>query len=392
MPLKQKFAVARGRVDPEEEQKWLYRRFGVVDNPFFYAIYRTGHPRMPLSQDDELDEAVMEFYGTRHSQAIAITASQGIGKTNLLNAYAHDLQEVLRPQGFFVIRYMADPESSFDPLVRSLFEMFDEHDLLRLSIKALADKLEDGEDLEDWLDSLRMPEMKALIRALVETQSNAQQSAEDQLKERLKLAHQWLLGFPVRKLHQEELGVHFRLDTVESKTRALRDMVYFSASMKTLEGIFLLMDELEKQGSTLSKTGVLQYLSALRALIDALPKYLFLMVALTPDALQRYREMLPALKGRLARSIELPPLQDEEQALRLMRFYWQEGRNRGAIATKAKPEWGDAGDRVLVSDADARALFQGLLKQSTIKGIRQREFLNGLAEKAGKVMNAMGNQ
>ncbi|MEZ5585369.1 MAG: hypothetical protein R3F37_23830 [Candidatus Competibacteraceae bacterium] len=44
----------------------------------------------------------------------------------------------------------------------------------------------------------------------------------------------------------------------------------------------------------------MQYLSALRALIDALTKYLFLMIALTPDALQRYQETLPALKGRLA--------------------------------------------------------------------------------------------
>lgn len=383
MPLKQRLG-ADNKLSVEDRQKRLYQQFGVVGNPFPSAAQIIGHPRMPLPQDDELDEAIMTFLDDRQSQAIAITASQGIGKTNLLNAYAQELHEVLRPRGFFVIRYMADPESSFDPMVRSLFEMFDEHDLLRLSIEALVQKLEDLEDLDDWLSSLRMPEMKALIRSLVETQFNGLQRSDSQFKEKLTLAHQWLLGFPVRKKHQVELGVHFRLDTVESKSRALRDMVYFSANMNTLEGIFLLMDELEKQGATLSKTGVLHYLSALRALIDALPKYLFLLVALTPDAHQRYREMLPALKGRLAHQITLPPLQTEKEALALMQFYLQIGKERGKMA--AKSGWGKTGEQNLVETVEVGRLFQELVQQSAIKGVRQREFLSRLTEITGQVI------
>lgn len=382
MPLKQKFAGSKQTISPEEQQKRLYQRFGIVGNPFPNAAQTTGHPRMPLSQDDVVDDAVMTFYNDRQSQAIAITASQGVGKTNLLNAYAQDLQEVLSPKGFFVIRYMSDPESSFDPLVRSLFEMFHEHDLLKQSIIKLTERLDEGEDLEEWLDGVRMPEMKALLKALVK----AKQESEDRLEKRLRLAQQWLLGLPVRKEHQTELGVHFRLDTVESKTRALRDTVYFSANMKTLEGIFLLLDELEKQGSSLTKVGILQYLSALRALIDALPRYLFLMVALTTDALNRYREMLPALKGRLAREVNLPPLRDETQAIQLMQFYWQEARERAA--STASRDWGKAGNEDLVDVSEAKNLFRELLKQSTIQGVRQREFLNALAEQASKSISA----
>jgi hypothetical protein len=45
--------------------------------------------------------------------------------------------------------------------------------------------------------------------------------SEGKLSDRLSLAYQWLLGLPVRKAHQTELGVNFCLDTVEAKTRAL---------------------------------------------------------------------------------------------------------------------------------------------------------------------------
>ena len=40
----------------------------------------------------------------------------------------------------------------------------------------------------------------------------------------------------------------YRLDTVESRTQALRDIVYVSERLGLLKGILLLLDELEKQG------------------------------------------------------------------------------------------------------------------------------------------------
>jgi hypothetical protein len=122
--------------------------------------------------------------------------------------------------------------------------------------------------------------------------------------------------------------------------------VFFSAELGELRGIFLLLDELEKQDFSLSKTVVLRYLSALRALIDALPKYLFLMVALTTDALQRYREMLPALKGRLANEVKLSPIRDEEEALKYWRFTMT---RRGRLQRmKQKPRDGDAARSILL--------------------------------------------
>jgi hypothetical protein len=220
-----------------------------------------------------------------------------------------------------------------------------------------------------------------MLLALLE----AYKESEDKLRTRLKLAERWLLGLPIRKEYQIELGVQFRLDTVESKTRALRDIVYFCAELKTLEGIFLLLDELEKQGG-LSKTAIIQYLSGLRALIDALPKYFFLMVALTPDALNRYREMLPALKGRLTNIVELLPLQTEEQSVKLMHFYIEIAREEAKKI--AKTDWRQPGNSALIDEEEARTVFQELLRGSLLKGVRQREYLDRLHNKAQNLMNA----
>ncbi|HEY9676035.1 MAG TPA: hypothetical protein V6D11_31620 [Waterburya sp.] len=380
MPLKNVFKDSVPSGSREERQKLLYQRFGVIGNPFPSAAQTSGHPHMPTQADDRIDAAVKAFYDERNSQAIAITASQGIGKTNLLNAYEKELREVLSPRGFFVIRYMADPEPSFDPLIRSILECLHENDLLYRSIHALAEQPVKSREL--LFNLVRVGEVKTMLSALLK----AYEDSEDRLRTRLKLAERWLLGLPIRKEYQIELGVQFRLDTVESKTRALRDLVYFCAELKTLEGIFLLLDELEKQGG-LSKTAIIQYLSGLRALIDALPKYFFLMLALTPDALNRYREMLPALKGRLANVVELLPLQSEDESVQLMRFYTEVAREEAKKIAKAS--WGQPGKSALINEQEARSAFRDLLRESLLKGVRQREYLERLHNKAQDLINAV---
>ncbi|GAA6620634.1 hypothetical protein [Scytonema sp. NUACC26] len=360
---------------PEKSQKLLYEKFGVLTNPFPSAGQTSGHPHMPTEADKQVDTAVKIFYSERKSHVISITASQGIGKTNLLNAYETALREKLSPLGFFVIRYVADPEPSFDPLIRSLFENLGK-DFLRSSINALSEK--QVNDLDQLLEFVRTVEIKLMLQALLD----AKNESEEKFDSRLSLAHQWLLGMPVRKVHQNELNVNFRLDTVEAKTRALRDLVYFGAEMKTLAGIFLLLDELEKQDFSLSKTIVLKYLSALRALIDALPKYLFLMVALTTDALNRYREMLPAIRGRLSNEVQLTPLRNEEEAVRLFRFYLEQAKREAKNLVSDK-QW-HSGNETLLNEDSARLLFYQLSKGSNIQGVRQRDYLNALYEKANE--------
>ncbi|MDZ8090521.1 MAG: P-loop NTPase fold protein [Nostoc sp. DedQUE05] len=374
MPLENLFTDEATANAPEEQPKLLYKKFGVLSNPFPSAGQTSGHPHMSTEADKQVDAAVKTFYSDRKSHVISITASQGIGKTNLLNAYENALREKLSQHGFFVIRYVPDPEPFFDPLIRSIFENLGE-DYLRRSIDALAKRKQEIDDIDKLLGFVRMSEIKIMLKALLSVINS-----EEKLNERLSLAYQWLLGLPVRKTHQTELGVNFRLDTVEAKTRALRDIVYFGSEMKTLEGIFILLDELEKQNGSLSKTIVLRYLSALRALIDALPKYLFLMVALTTDALERYREMLPAIRGRLANEVQLSPIRNEEEAVKLFKFYLEQAKMEARNFAQNKQL--QEGNDVLLHEDSARLLFHQLLRGSNIKGVRQRDYLNALYEKA----------
>ncbi|MBO1071103.1 MAG: hypothetical protein HEQ13_17835 [Dolichospermum sp. DEX189] len=382
MPLENLFTDEVIANIQEEQPKLLYKKFGVLSNPFPSAGQTSGHPHMSTEADNQVDAAVKTFYSDRKSHVISITASQGIGKTNLLNAYENALREKLSQHGFFVIRYVPDPEPFFDPLIRSIFENLGE-DYLRRSINALATKKEEIDDTEKLLEFVRMSEIKTMLKALL-----AVVDSEEKLSERLSLAYQWLLGLPVRKSHQTELGVNFRLDTVEAKTRALRDIVYLGSEMKTLEGIFILLDELEKQDFSLSKTIVLRYLSALRALIDALPKYLFLMVALTTDALNRYREMLPAIRGRLANEVQLLPIKNDEEAVELFRFYLEYAKREAKNSIQdiqLQP-----GNDVLLRENDARLVFYQLLEQrSNVQGVRQRDYLNALYEEANKSIEAI---
>jgi hypothetical protein len=378
MPLEDLFKEEAQAPESDSDQKNLCERFGVLANPFPSAAQTSGHPHLSTDADGLVDREVKAFIGEPRSHALAITASQGIGKTNLLNAYEKALRGKLKDRGFFVIRYLADPEPSFEPLVRSIFEHLGEEHLKK--VLATASRDDNQPKVEVLLDHVRVPDIKNMLEALIKMSREGNLSNFDQA---IHLAHQWLLGLPVRKAHSEQLGINFRLDTVESKTRALREIVFFSAGLDELRGIFLLLDELEKQDFSLSKTVVLRYLSALRALIDALPKYLFLMVALTTDALQRYREMLPALKGRLANEVRLSPIRDEEEALKYWRFYNDEARK--AVKDEAKAQGWRCGEEHIVAEADVREVFAKQRKLSSIEGVRQRDFLFELNRRASLV-------
>jgi hypothetical protein len=203
-----------------------------------------------------------------------------------------------------------------------------------------------------------------------------------------KAALEWLTGLRILKRHKELLGVNFRLDTVESKTQALRDLVFCCSDAKLLSGLFLLLDELEKQDYSYSKAVVLRYLSAIRALIDALPKHLFLLVALTIESRRRYFSWLPAFAGRLQNIVRLEPIKEPEAAANLSDFYISEAkaqarREFGAIKSPTKIE-------DLISKTDVQALFERLLRQAAAEkaqeGVTPRDLLNALHSAAEMVI------
>ena len=352
-----------------------YAKYGILDNPFPAAGQPSGHPRMEDGIDDEVEHRIRQFEtDNRSSQVLVIEGTQGVGKTNLLSYYEqqfHDYYE--EDDTFYIIRYYPDPEPSFDSVLRKIFYSFDQSHFEKIGTK-LAESSRHTRDQAK--EAARSHEVRIVLNSL--EKAGRKNDAED-LEECARLALEWFVGLRILKRHREVLGVNFRLDTVESRTQALRDVVYVSEKLDLLKGILLLLDELEKQDYSLSKTPVLRFLSAIRALIDALPRCLFLMLAVTPQARMRYFAMLPALAGRLQDTLTLSPIDDLDEAKKLYTFYIQEARRNSRLDDRAEDR--KQGKMRLFDEGEIGYIFDDLLERSErrgIEGITQRDFLHRL--------------
>ncbi len=365
------------RTDSETRQRALYRKYGLIDNPFPSAGQPSGRLRLEDSADDAMESRFRQFEEGGHaSQVMTIEGTQGAGKTNLLNYYEEQFRDYYRDkEAYYIIRYYPDP--SFDSVLRKVLQYFDYGHFENV-----------GRTLAQSSDTVRSAAKERAgqhdVRIVLNSLERAGGSGE-QLTECARLAADWFLGLRVRKRHREVLGVSFRLDTVEARTQALRDVIHVSQQLRLLDGIFLLLDELEKQDYSLSKTPVLRFLFSIRALIDALPQRLFLMLAMTPQARRRYLAMLPALEGRLQDTIALAPIRDAAEANRLFEFYVAKGREAARASQRVRGEQGTAG---LFGADKLNDLFRGLRERSAehgIKGVAPRDYLHRLHEEWEKL-------
>ena len=365
MSLRDRLKLASDR---EFDSRHIYRRFGVVENPFPSSGQSSNNPHQSSQVDELLETKMTSFIRDKKSQVLVIEGTQGVGKTNLLNHYEKELSDALPElNGFYVIRYLTDPEASFDGTLRRLFQELGVSHLTRLG-KKLAENGRRGA-----IEAARSHEMRTALQKL--TNGNGAEDIADAMLE-------WLVGLRVLNRHKHLLGVQFRLDTVESKTVALRDLVLVSSQIDILNGIFLLLDELEKQDGVLSATLVVRYLSAMRAIIDALPNHLFMMIAVTPDALRRYSLALPAFRSRLEDRIELLPLKTPDEALDLATFYISKAKEKAEKENDQKPP--STVKPILTKDRITQ-IFETRLRSAQTRGdagLRQREFLHALHTEA----------
>ena len=337
----------------------LYDKFGIVANPFPASNQTSANPHYPIDADNEVEGRIVTFLRDAKSQVVVVEGTQGVGKTNFLNHFESEIRSVMEDlDGYYMVRYLADPEPAFDGTTRRLFEELGiEH------LERLRDSL--NSDCEP-ISTARGHDMRRALHRLAKFTDEYDYD----------LMMQWLLGLRVLKAHRLALGVQFRLDTVESKTAALRDMVQVSATAGVLKGVFLLLDELEKQEGVLGPTAVIRYLLALRSVVDALPERLFLMIGISPDALLRYSSVLPALRGRLQNQITLEPLADVDEAWDLARFYI-----RAARRTARSQHDEDGGDEPVLTKKQAVRCFEKRLaraERAGDAGVRQRAFLHDL--------------
>lgn len=370
-------AASAGTGEPGNRK--MFERFGLLSNPFPPSTQTTNNPHRMTSIDAEIEERIESFIRDHKTQVVVIEGTQGTGKTNVLNHYESEIAELQSAgdlPGFYVIRYLADPEASFEGTIRRLFQ---ELGVTHFMNVAAALKSAKG----DPITEARSVEVRTALRHL------SQQKSQQDTREVAEAFLDWCLGMRLLKLHRHLLGVNFRLDTVEAKTAALRDLILVSAKAGILNGIFLLLDELEKQDGVLSPSGVVKYLSALRAIIDALPNHLFMMIAVTPDALRRYSVALPAFRSRLQDRVELRPLTEPEEALALAQFYMENGREEARNKTGKQVR----NARQILSNSEITSIFTTLLdraRKSGDSGLRQRAFLHHLYQHAEKLIQSGG--
>ena len=367
--------LGKAGVSGQDKRQLMFERLGVTRNPYPPAGEPTGHPHMETSAEEPIVRAIESFERDRVSQVFLIEGTQGVGKSNLLNYFQGELHDLYKDaDGYYIIRYYPDPESTFDGILRRIFQEFEQASLLTKLAHHLSEL--SGEEQERTIAIASGHEMKVILRVLV-----ASADDQDKLDEVVSAAYEWLTGLRILKKHRELLKISFRLDTVESKTQALRDLVFCCSEANLLNGVYLLLDELEKQDYSFSKTIVLRYLSAIRALIDALPQHLCLLVALTIEARRRYFAMLPAFAGRLQNIVTIDPIKTSEAAVQLSEFYLKQARDEAARELGKVAPKGE-----VISKEEVRILFSTLLKRAAAEkaqeGVTHRDLLNALHLKA----------
>lgn len=345
--------------------------FGIASNPFPSASQTSVHPHYPVPADDYAERRILTFLREGHTDVLVISGTQGVGKTNFLNHLENQVQDAMTEiEGYYVVRYMADPEPSFDGIMRTIFQ-----ELGVSHLRKIVHSLSDSSDPASLLaQTVQSHDLQKALQALCDSSSG---------EEIFELCLEWLFGLRLLKSHREDLGVTFRLDTVESRTAVLRDYVRLSTKLDVLNGIFLMLDELEKHAGILGPRAVIRYLSALRAIIDALPDCLFLVIAITPDALRRYSSALPALRSRFADPLELKPLRHAMEAQRLAEFYLDKARIVGEEKTA----------RRLIINHDIEVAFKEAKEVAELRGdegVRQRDFLNRLHDLAEAKIQTIG--
>ena len=167
----------------------LYRRFGIASNPFPASNQTSGNPHRPIAADDEVERKILTFLHDNRSQVVVVEGTQGVGKTNFLNHVESEIRGIMSDlDGYYMVRYLADPEPSFAGTTRRLFEeLGNEH------LRMLAKRLEDD---DTPIANARSHDMQRALRRL----------ASDTTEEAVDLLMQWLLGQRVLKVHRSVTG------------------------------------------------------------------------------------------------------------------------------------------------------------------------------------------
>ncbi len=354
---------------PDARQLRTYRRYGVLDNPFPSVGHRAGPPRLEDAADAAVADRFRRFERCGYvSQAIMIEGAPGVGKATLLDHYEEQFRDYCRGRGaYYVIRYQPAPSVGWlaHTILRSIVPLEKIGRTLARRSKAANHAVK---------ECAQSPEVRTLLNRLAQAAES-----DARLAECARLARAWIVGRPITKRHRAALGVSSRLYQLTGRMQALRDVVYVSERLRLLDGVVLLIDELEKPDYSLGRMQVLRFLVPMIALIEALPERLFLMVAMTPQARERYFTFLSETEHLLQDSISLSPIMYPREADRLFEFYVSRAREAAQSSPMVAGE--DPGTSEMFGAAEVKSMFRRMRDRSEergIEGVTPRDFLHTL--------------
>ncbi|MDC0712538.1 DUF2791 family P-loop domain-containing protein [Stigmatella sp. ncwal1] len=374
-------------VPASQESGW--RKLEFLRNPF----PSRSHPIWDVFYGQEVvrkrfyDDLVV-FLRDSTTTTLFFTGGNRVGKTHFMEYHRRELSRRLPERGLTVPVVVASAQScDFWQLYIQMIEQVD--DSLRAQAGAGLFEAEVPPAVAERLSELPSGDFRRAVERAWSARTTPQGSEPVRL-----LLRQWLRGERLRAAKREELGVSGLLDSQAEVMNAFEGLVKYlllqepSAATTApgaerpsrCSGIVIFLDEFELVWK-FRRDRRDQYLQALRALIDACPKGLFLSVGMatntgvgTGEVETAYPALFQRLKG--ARSIPtLVQIGGVVEALGYARSFEEYGRRE----FRSRPGQGPApqeGKQSLFSDREIEALFKELA--GFIGSVAQGEFFDRL--------------
>jgi hypothetical protein len=310
-------------------------RFGLLENPFpsrSHPIWEVFHNQAEVLRRFYSD--LSEFLREGNTTTLFFTGGNRIGKTHFCEYHRKKLPAELIKRGLFVPIAMASAEScKCYELYRPIVDQID--DCVRVQTGHTLFPPAWRERLKQIVDGLRPGDFRQAMNTLATT-------SDSDFTEMHSLAMQWLRGERVRASQRTLLGVSSIIDSVAHELNALDGLISVLRQLNGAEpnqspGIILFIDEFELIWTNRRDLRD-RFLQALRALVDACPKGLFLCVAMATGIGPEVGDVegeYPALFARLKGARDIPALVEVPgvvEAQEYARAFLEHGRKKAEQA------------------------------------------------------------
>lgn len=281
-----------------------YKRYGFLRNPFPINVQE--FHRICYNQDDVKKIFVSRlgsFIANQEIETLLIHADHRVGKTNFLRYYYNELKDISKNNGnIFNYAYIREYNDNYLIFHKAIID--------ELGVDFFVKLFNEIKDNTEILDDIQETDFKKGIRSCIEsiTLSGGLNF------EYVFLFFEWFKGIKYTQKKLEKIDVSSSITTSSLAIRYLNDLIKLSRISGVLKGLIIFMDEFESIfGESVSRGKRDKYLQDIRSLLDEIQIGIFIICAITPNALLELSKY-QALKARFGESISLSSIRDIDEA------------------------------------------------------------------------------